>query len=165
MRLCYCSLRSRNEQKSMQNLLRKWIFACIPRDFRAKCTEAFFVSQDIPKEYPMKQKKCRRWDLNPHDLNGHRHLKPARLPIPPLLHVRKMGLEPTRPIGHKILSLARLPIPTLPRTKCMISLLEYFVNIFSHFCFIFLSLLLDIFGLKSFYDTRVKRSKPTWACS
>ena len=27
---------------------------------------------------------CGRWDLNPHDLNGHRHLKPARLPIPPL---------------------------------------------------------------------------------
>ena len=32
-------------------------------------------------------KKCRRWDLNPHGLNDHRHLKPARLPIPPLLHV------------------------------------------------------------------------------
>ena len=24
--------------------------------------------------------------MNPHDLNDHRHLKPARLPIPPLLH-------------------------------------------------------------------------------
>ena len=25
--------------------------------------------------------------MNPHGLNDHRHLKPARLPIPPLLHV------------------------------------------------------------------------------
>ncbi len=25
--------------------------------------------------------------MNPHDLNDHRHLKPARLPIPPLLHL------------------------------------------------------------------------------
>ena len=33
------------------------------------------------------KKECRRWDLNPHGLNDHRHLKPARLPIPPLLHV------------------------------------------------------------------------------
>ena len=33
------------------------------------------------------KKECRRWDLNPHGLNDHRHLKPARLPIPPLLHI------------------------------------------------------------------------------
>ena len=25
--------------------------------------------------------------MNPHGLNDHRHLKPARLPIPPLLHI------------------------------------------------------------------------------
>ncbi len=28
--------------------------------------------------------KCRRWDSNPHALNGHWILNPARLPIPPL---------------------------------------------------------------------------------
>ena len=32
----YCSLCSSNQQKSMQNLLRKWIFACGTRDFLAK---------------------------------------------------------------------------------------------------------------------------------
>ena len=31
-------------------------------------------------------RSCRKRDLNPHDLNDHRHLKPARLPIPPFLH-------------------------------------------------------------------------------
>ena len=34
--------------------------------------------------------------MNPHDLNDHRHLKPARLPIPPLLHFG--GLSTDRPI-------------------------------------------------------------------
>ncbi len=57
----------------------------------------------------------------------NRHLKPARLPIPPLLHtpfpvlMRKMGLEPTRCTQHKILSLARLPIPTLPHVGFVFS--------------------------------------------
>ena len=44
----------------------------------------------------------------------HTDLNRARLPIPPLLHLREMGLEPTRAYTHKILSLACLPIPALP---------------------------------------------------
>ena len=30
------------------------------------------------------EKKCRRWDSNPHVFWGHRILNPARLPVPPL---------------------------------------------------------------------------------
>ncbi len=32
--------------------------------------------------------QCRRWELNPHDREGHCALNAARLPIPPLRHVR-----------------------------------------------------------------------------
>ena len=51
-----------------------------------------------------KQKKMQEMGLEPTRYCYHRHLKPARLPIPPLLRtviqrnllMRKMGLEPTR---------------------------------------------------------------------
>ena len=49
----------------------------------------------------LRHKKCRRWDLNPHGLNDHRHLKPARLPIPPLLHFASLLSQLTKAIIHR----------------------------------------------------------------
>ena len=60
----------------------------------------------------------------------HTDLNRARLPIPPLLHLREMGLEPTRAYTHKILSLACLPIPALPRTFDSIPQFFYLSNRF-----------------------------------
>lgn len=36
---------------------------------------------------------CERRDLNPHKHNAHRNLNPARLPIPPLSHVKNIILN------------------------------------------------------------------------
>lgn len=60
---------------------------------------------------------------------GNRHLKTARLPVPPHGHhratsllVRPEGLEPSRPRGHNALNAARLPfrhgrIPSINRSR------------------------------------------------
>ncbi len=41
----------------------------------------------------------RRWDSNPHALNGHRILNPARLPIPPLRRYQERVLDTIRAGG------------------------------------------------------------------
>jgi hypothetical protein len=53
--------------------------------------EPFATMLDF-KNHP---KECERWDSNPHKL-PHYHLKVARLPIPPLPHIR--GLDLTEPV-------------------------------------------------------------------
>ena len=51
------------------------------------------ISYDIKKDFwPPGQKssvnkKCGRWDLNPHERNAHKILSLARLPVPTLPHI------------------------------------------------------------------------------
>ena len=35
----------------------------------------------------IENKKCGRWDLNPHERNAHKILSLARLPVPTLPHI------------------------------------------------------------------------------
>ena len=89
-----------------------------------------------PQHHPIKQKstessvllssqhiKCRRWDLNPHDIatTGTWSLRVCQFrhscepSFKEIFWCGRWDLNPHVRNEHKILSLARLPIPTLPR--------------------------------------------------
>ena len=102
----------------------------------------------------------RKMGLEPTRYCYHRHLKPARLPIPPLLLISfshflslfqrwdlilasRLGRcccfatsstgrpHPTRYCYHRHLKPARLPIPPLLRTNAILMVFPFYVNAFS----------------------------------
>ena len=85
----------------------------------------YIKNHRIPKKYRERKNRkpfsflfhepVQKMGVEPTRYYYHTDLNRARLPIPPLLHMREMGLEPTRAYTHKILSLACLPIPALPQ--------------------------------------------------
>ena len=100
----------------------------------------------------------------------HTDLNRARLPIPPLLHLREMGLEPTRAYTHKILSLACLPIPALPHfvisSPTKISIAYYFrkCNYFFPFFEFFLYFILLQFPGQGKRDEHTLTGRPGAGC-